>query len=103
MEGFLGHVPAGSGMAFVVVQHLDPQHESKLSNLLSRVTRMPVQEAAQGMAVINFVAPPPDHFWVGNAFLEKKKVLTRQGFEKRAQRFVVGRNHRSESDLHAVL
>ena len=54
----LKHLPDDTGMAFVLVQHLDPRHESQLVGLLSRATRMPVSEAAEGMAV------SPDHVYV---------------------------------------
>lgn len=37
-------LPIDTGMAFVLVQHLDPQHHSMLSGILSKVTRMPVEE-----------------------------------------------------------
>ena len=39
---FLGHVPSGSGMAFVVVQHLDPTHKGIMPELLQRMTGMHV-------------------------------------------------------------
>lgn len=55
---FLGHVPDQTGMAFVLVQHLDPRHESRLTDLLSRATRMPVVEATQGLAV------EPEHVYI---------------------------------------
>lgn len=55
---FLGHVPDRAGMAFVLVQHLDPRHESRLTDLLSRATPMPVAEATQGRAV------EPDHVYI---------------------------------------
>ncbi|HEY5083106.1 MAG TPA: chemotaxis protein CheB, partial [Rhizomicrobium sp.] len=42
LEQFLGHVPAGSGMAFVIVQHLDPTHKGMMSELLQRTTSMRV-------------------------------------------------------------
>src|ERR1039458_4911819 len=42
LEQFLGHVPAGSGMAFVIVQHLDPTHKGVMPELLQRVTSMKV-------------------------------------------------------------
>ena len=42
LEQFLQNVPAGSGMAFVVVQHLDPTHKGILVELLQRATTMPV-------------------------------------------------------------
>ena len=41
LSDLLANLPEKTGMAVVVVQHLDPQHESKLSNLLSRVTTCP--------------------------------------------------------------
>jgi two-component system CheB/CheR fusion protein len=42
LESFLKHVPAGSGMAFVIVQHLDPTHKGIMVELLQRTTPMPV-------------------------------------------------------------
>jgi hypothetical protein len=42
LEEFLGHVPAGSGMAFVIVQHLDPTHKGIMPGLLQRATGMKV-------------------------------------------------------------
>jgi two-component system CheB/CheR fusion protein len=41
----LGALPPDTGMAFVLVQHLDPSHPSKLSEILARATRVPVREA----------------------------------------------------------
>ena len=38
----LRNLPADTGMAFVLVQHLDPNHESMLTQLLSQRTKMPV-------------------------------------------------------------
>lgn len=61
LERFLGHVPAGSGMAFVIVQHLDPRHASALPELLQQQTRMHVAEVENGMAVeadCVYVIPP---------------------------------------------
>ena len=42
MEQFLGHVPAGSGLAFVIVQHLDPTRKGIMPELLQRATGMKV-------------------------------------------------------------
>lgn len=44
-------LPEHTGMAFVLVQHLDPRHDSKLAELLAKATRMPVLEVAPGLAV----------------------------------------------------
>jgi two-component system CheB/CheR fusion protein len=40
----LSHLPADTGMAFVLIQHLDPSHKSHLTELLSKASRMPVSE-----------------------------------------------------------
>ena len=42
LEQFLKHVPAGSGMAIVIVQHLDPTHKGIMPELLQRSTGMKV-------------------------------------------------------------
>jgi two-component system, chemotaxis family, CheB/CheR fusion protein len=47
----LRFLPADTGMAYVLVQHLDPRHESLLPDLLARVTRMQVHEAREDMEV----------------------------------------------------
>ncbi len=54
------HVPIDS-MAYVVVQHLAPQHESALPQLLGRVSQLAVVTAADGMAIEPnrvYVIPP---------------------------------------------
>src|SRR5438093_10854863 len=47
----LTHVPADPGVAFVLVQHLDPKHESLLTEILPRSTTMPVSEVTEGVRV----------------------------------------------------
>jgi two-component system, chemotaxis family, CheB/CheR fusion protein len=56
-------MPADSGLAFVVVSHLDPEQKSALSEILARATPMPVREAKGGMAVEpnHVYVIPPDH------------------------------------------
>ena len=44
-------MPADSGMAFVLVPHLDPSHESLMAELLGKQTGMPVEEATDGTKV----------------------------------------------------
>ncbi|MDQ3551620.1 MAG: PAS domain S-box protein, partial [Bacteroidota bacterium] len=41
---FLKAIPENSGMAFILVQHLDPTHESMLSEILAKQTVLPVHE-----------------------------------------------------------
>jgi two-component system CheB/CheR fusion protein len=42
LEHFLSHVPKNNGMAFVIVQHLDPTHKGIMPELLQRATSMKV-------------------------------------------------------------
>src|ERR1700694_4347262 len=44
LEQFLAHVPEASGLAFVIVQHLDPPREGIMPELLQRATRMAVAQ-----------------------------------------------------------
>ncbi len=44
LEQFFRHVPAGSGLAFVIVQHLDPTHKGIMPELLQRATPMRVTQ-----------------------------------------------------------
>jgi two-component system, chemotaxis family, CheB/CheR fusion protein len=57
----LSHLPIDTGMAFVLIQHLEPNQKSLLSEILARETTMPVVEVRQGMAVepnCVYVIPP---------------------------------------------
>ncbi|MEG4144615.1 chemotaxis protein CheB [Microcoleus sp. Pol12B5] len=59
--GLLSHLPSDTGMAFVLIQHLDPNHKSLLSEILARTTQMPVNEVKDGVAVEPnqvYVIPP---------------------------------------------
>ncbi|HVI06699.1 MAG TPA: chemotaxis protein CheB [Candidatus Binatia bacterium] len=57
----LRHLPETTGMAYVVIQHLDPKHHSDLREILSRTTRIPVQEVTDGAQIkpnTVYVIPP---------------------------------------------
>jgi two-component system CheB/CheR fusion protein len=58
LEQFLRNVPEKSGVAFVVVQHLDPTHKGMFVELLQRSTSMPVFQAKDEQNV------EPDHVYV---------------------------------------
>jgi two-component system CheB/CheR fusion protein len=60
-EQFFTHTPPETGMAFVLIQHLDPKHKSILSELVQRYTKMKVHEVEDGMVVepdTVYVIPP---------------------------------------------
>ncbi|MDB6015668.1 MAG: Protein-glutamate methylesterase [Pedosphaera sp.] len=54
----LKHLPMDTGMGFVLVQHLDPAHESALTQLLARATSLRVQEVTHNLPV------KPNHIYV---------------------------------------
>jgi two-component system CheB/CheR fusion protein len=61
IEHFLLHVPKNSGLAFVIVQHLDPTHKGIMSELLQRVTGMKVIQVKDRTRVCPncvYVIPP---------------------------------------------
>jgi two-component system, chemotaxis family, CheB/CheR fusion protein len=61
LEQFLQQIPPGSGVACVVVQHLDPTQKALLPELLQRVTTNPVRAAEQDMRIEPdrvYVIPP---------------------------------------------
>ncbi len=68
MEG----LPAGNGMALILVQHLDPTHESMMVDLLAGHTSMAVRQATDGMPLEPdhlYVIPPATYLSIGNGAL----------------------------------
>lgn len=61
LQAFFESIPPDTGMAFVVIMHLSPEHESLLAELLQRSTRMPViqvQDTERVVADTVYVIPP---------------------------------------------
>ncbi len=52
LEMFFAHTPPDSGIAFVIVTHMDPHATSFLPELLGRTTSMPVREATEGQRLV---------------------------------------------------
>ena len=68
----LSHLPDDTGMAFVLIQHLDPKHESHLTELLSKASKMPVSELTDGTrAEANhvYVIPPRCNLGISRGIL----------------------------------
>ena len=57
-EQFFSHLPPDTGLAFVLVPHLEPTHKGMMPELLGRHTKMKVVEAEDGMEV------QPNHVYV---------------------------------------
>lgn len=58
LRDLLMYIPADTGMAFVLVQHLDPTHHSILTELLAKKTAMKVAEVSDGLPI------EPNHVYV---------------------------------------
>ncbi|MEQ8170306.1 MAG: chemotaxis protein CheB, partial [Candidatus Eremiobacterota bacterium] len=68
----LKHLPANTGMAFILVQHLDPNHESMLTELLQQETTMKVYEVKNKMKLMPdnvYVIPPSCEMTVSKGLL----------------------------------
>lgn len=89
MEAFtllLKDMPVDTGMGFVLVQHLDPVHESALTQILAKATGMPVREAANNLPV------EPNHVYI---IPPNKNMTIAQGRLKLAPRRQTAGAHRS--------
>jgi two-component system CheB/CheR fusion protein len=72
LERFFQGIPADSGAAYVVVQHLSPDHKSMMENLLARHSRIPVATVEDGMPLRGdqiFLIPPGSLMTIGNGKL----------------------------------
>src|SRR6266581_3747983 len=88
---FLRQLSSKTGMAFVIVQHLDPHHASRLSNLLGKVTAMPVSE------VTETTTPRPNTVYVqppNKCVIAKNGALT---LVRREERLNIAIDHFFES------
>jgi two-component system, chemotaxis family, CheB/CheR fusion protein len=75
-------MPAESGMAFVVIQHLDPSHVSYMAELLAKQTEMAVAQAEEGMAVQAnsvYTIPPNKFLLIKENTLHLAAAIKRDG------------------------
>ncbi len=70
---FLSSLPSDTGMGFVLVQHLDPRHDSALTQILSQTTSMPICEATAEQSVLPnhvYVIPPDTNLEIAKGVLK---------------------------------
>jgi len=78
----LTHMPTDTGMAFVLVQHLDPTHASNMVELLRRYTKMPVHEATENIKLEPdhvYMIPPNRNMTITDRTLQLMEALDRPG------------------------
>ncbi len=81
-KAFLTAMPSDTGMAFVLVQHLDPIHVSLMAGLLSGHTAMPVTQAAEGVSIEPnrvYLIPPGVSLAVAGGKLHLSELTERHG------------------------
>ncbi|HSW04038.1 chemotaxis protein CheB [Aquabacterium sp.] len=79
---FLAQVPAHSGLAYIVVQHMDPTRKALLAELLQRATVLPVREVTESMSIepdMVYVIPPNSELTVARAVLHLADPAQRRG------------------------
>ncbi|MBW6401390.1 response regulator [Roseomonas sp. HJA6] len=78
----LDALPAGTGMAFILIQHLDPTHESMMGDLLAGHTTMRVRQATDGMRLERehlYLIPPGTYLSVRDGALHLSQPQARHG------------------------
>ena len=84
-EQFFNNMPPDSGMAFVLVQHLDPTHKSILTDLIRSFTRMSVTEVRDSMKVepdTIYVIPPNSDMAILHGRLHLMEPLAPRGLRQ---------------------
>ena len=84
-QAFLKALPVDLGYAYVLVQHLDPNHESMLAELLSRRTTMPVRQVVDGMVIepnAVYLIPPNHSLTIEKARLRLSDFVQPRGFRR---------------------
>jgi two-component system CheB/CheR fusion protein len=98
IQAFLQATPPDTGMAFVVILHLDPERQSALPEMLQRSTRMPVRWARDGEKVepnTVYVIPPGKHLTVVDEWFRLTPLEPQNG-----RRVAVDLFFRSMGDTH---
>jgi two-component system, chemotaxis family, CheB/CheR fusion protein len=82
LELFFSHMPSNSSMAFVIIQHLSPKHKSIMASLLSKSTKMPVNEIKNGTRVEPnhvYLNPPDKNVVIQNGKLQLMMPIKSDG------------------------
>jgi two-component system CheB/CheR fusion protein len=82
LDKFFRYIPANIGCAFVIIQHLDPNHESLMVELLTKKTPLSVHAAEDGVAVLPnhvYMIPPNTQLTIQNGVLRLRTPTERRG------------------------
>ncbi|HEU4594250.1 MAG TPA: chemotaxis protein CheB [Pyrinomonadaceae bacterium] len=79
LREFFARVPAESGMAYVVILHLSPDHDSQLASVLQSTTTMPVTQVERRVRVVPdhvYVIPPNKSLEIEHGYLDVSNVTS---------------------------
>jgi two-component system CheB/CheR fusion protein len=82
LEQFLSNVPENSGMAYIIIQHLDPTQKGLLPELLQRISKMKVFQVKERMVVkpnCVYVIPPNTSMSILKGVLHLSKPIEARG------------------------
>src|SRR5690348_17993768 len=102
-EQFFTHMPSDSGLAFVLVTHMDPAHKGMMPELLGRCTVMKVVQVEESMLVRPnhvYIIPPNKDMSILNGILHLQELSAPRG----ARAPIRSEEHTSElqSPVHLV-
>ena len=76
LQQLLTFLPGNTGMSFIIIQHLAPNHKSMLAGILGKYTIMPVIEATDGIRIERnhiYMIPPRYNLEIDNDILRLKE------------------------------
>ena len=100
------NIPNQCGAAFVVIQHLDPKHESLTAEILSRSTSMPTAQVTQGMRVEPnhiYVIPPNTYLTINKGAFELQEPVLEHGLRLPINNFFKSLANYEEGKVVAVI
>jgi two-component system, chemotaxis family, CheB/CheR fusion protein len=100
LRTFFSHMATDSGLAFVVIVHLSPDHESRMATLLQGFTSMPVVQVSDTVKVEAnrvYVIPPAKHLSLADGQLRLSELLPERG-----RRVAVDLFFRTLADTHGA-
>ena len=82
LEGFFRNLPSDTGLVFVLVPHLAPDHKGMLSEILQRFTQMKITQAKDGMTLqpnCVYVIPPNKNMSIVHSKLQLLDLVPSNG------------------------
>jgi two-component system, chemotaxis family, CheB/CheR fusion protein len=106
LKALFGKLPPDSGAAFVVIQHLDPKHESLTAEILTRYTAMPAVQVTRGMVVEPnhvYVIPPNAYLALEGPVLQLSEPVLRHGLRMPIDTFLTSLADQREARAVAII